>query len=66
MTPREILTEELKAVLTQETRQKFAMDLLAVAEMFTARKISGIAYIEKTSGILHAMNAEIAEKTGGL
>ena len=65
MTPREVLTEELKSVLTQETRQKYAMELLAQAEMFTTRRISGTAYMEKTQGILVAMNAEIREKTGG-
>ena len=65
MTQREVLTEELKAVLTQETRQKYAMELLAQAEMFTTRRISGIAYIEKTQGILVPMLEEIREKCNG-
>lgn len=66
MTQREVLIEKVKAVLTQETRQKYAMELLAQAEMFTTRKISGVEYWEKTRGIIAAMNAEIREKTGGL
>ena len=65
MTQREVLTEELKSVLTQEARQKSAIDLLAVAEMFVRGAINETVYAEKTRGILAAMNAEIREKTGG-
>lgn len=65
MTKREIYSKELNETHRQETRQKFAMELLAQAEMFTTRKISGVEYWEKTRGIIAAMNAEILEKTGG-
>ena len=65
MTKREIYSKELNETHRQETRQKYAMELLAQAEMFTTRRISGTAYMEKTQGILVAMREEIREKCNG-
>ena len=65
MNQREPYDKELKAVLTQESRQKSAMELLAQAEMFSSGVISPEKYMEKTRGVLVAMREEIREKTRG-
>ena len=65
MTKREIYSKKLNETHRQETRQKFAMELLAQAEMFSSGVISPEKYMEKTRGVLVAMREEIREKTRG-